>query len=194
MATDITICNSALLKIGVERINSFTDTSKAARLCKEQFGKIRDELLESHYWNFAMKRVTLALLPDPPLFDYDFAHQLPADCVRVRKTINDERFVIEGRQLLSDSKVIDIQYISSDTNASEYSKSFSEALAYRLAADLAYPLVQSLSLTDKMDQKALRWLKDARGVDGQEGHLDSLQADVWTGSRRAGRGRASVQV
>ena len=192
MATDITICNSALLKIGVERINSFSEDSKAARLCKEQYGKIRDELLEHHYWNFAMKRVTLALLPGNPLFDYDFAHQLPIDCVRVRKTIDDIIFVVEGRTLLSNSKEISIQYISSDVNASQYSRVFSEALAYRLAADLAYPLVQSISLTDKMDQKALRWLKDARGVDGQEGALDNLQADVWTNSRQRGRGWSSV--
>jgi len=194
MATDLSICNSALIKIGVERINSFSDTSKAARICQEQFTKIRDELLESHYWNFAMRRVTLAKLPDPPLFEYDFAFQLPADCLRVRKSFSEEDFVVEGRVLLSFSEIVDIQYISSDTNASEYSSSFSEALAYRLAADWAYPLIQSNSVGERMDKKALRWLKDARGIDGQEGKLDKIQDDLWSNSRIRGRGRASVQV
>jgi len=59
MANKIDICNSALSKLGVDPISSFTEKSKEAFLCSELYNKIRKSLLRSHKWNFSTKRVTL---------------------------------------------------------------------------------------------------------------------------------------
>lgn len=62
MATDaVAICNSALLKIGTEKITSLSDNTKRAIICNEQYAKIRDQVLRAHPWNFAIKRVTLSV-------------------------------------------------------------------------------------------------------------------------------------
>ena len=86
MSTILEICNSALIKLGVEPITSLdplVDDSKAARLCAATYEMIRDDLLASHYWNFAMKRATLVVNATGPLYDYSYAYDLPADSLRI---------------------------------------------------------------------------------------------------------------
>ena len=61
MAVDAeAICNSALIKIGASKIAALSDTNKRAILCNEQYPKLRDDLLRSHPWNFAIKRKVLS--------------------------------------------------------------------------------------------------------------------------------------
>jgi hypothetical protein len=61
MAVDaLAICNSALSKIGAAKIDALTDVNKRATLCNQQYSILRDELLRSHPWNFAIKRKYLS--------------------------------------------------------------------------------------------------------------------------------------
>ena len=134
MASETDVCNSALIKLGVEPISSFDEDSKAARLCKEQYPKIRDEVLSSHLWNFAMKRETLALLPTKPVFGFDFAFALPTDFLRVlhmnRKLL---RFKIENnKRLLTNLADVSIIYVARITDESMFPAYFKEALAYKV--------------------------------------------------------------
>jgi len=69
--TEVTISNSALIKLGAETITTFEDDNKRARLCKNQYPLMRDKLLRSHPWNFNTKRVELGLLAAAPEFGYD---------------------------------------------------------------------------------------------------------------------------
>lgn len=59
MATDLEICNAALMKLGAETISSFADNSKRAKLCKNHYERIRKEMIMYHPWNFALKRVEI---------------------------------------------------------------------------------------------------------------------------------------
>jgi hypothetical protein len=197
--SEVAICNSALLKIGGSRINSLTEDSRSAKLCNEQYSKIRDAALASHPWNFALKRAQLAKLVTPPVFGFDNQFQLPADYLRVLKTDLDEPhthlhlhhhvsthnhgFKIEGDKLLTDVSEVKILYIFRETNVGVYSPEFDEYLATRLAADLAYPLVQSVSLTERALAQAERVLKDVRSSDAQEGTPDPIIEDTWINSR-----------
>lgn len=54
------ICNSALAKIGAPSITAITDSNKRAEFCNLMYSKVRDKLLKSHPWNFAIKRAVLA--------------------------------------------------------------------------------------------------------------------------------------
>jgi len=185
MASPVDICNSALIKIGVEPIVSLDDDSKEARLCKEQYPKIRDEIIGSHLWNFAMKRETLADLGITPAFGYSYTFALPADYIRVLHTNNKSiRFKIEqNKRLLTNLDSISILYIAKIEDVSMYSPIFREALAYQLAVDLSYALVQNSSLSERLNAKAMIKLRDARSFDGQEGTPDELMADVWLNDR-----------
>tara|TARA_R100001530_G_scaffold114015_1_gene80959 strand:+ start:206 stop:1021 length:816 start_codon:yes stop_codon:yes gene_type:complete len=60
-SSEVAICNSALIKLGAAEISSLSDTNKRAQLCNAQYSKLRDELLRSHPWNFAIGRKVLSL-------------------------------------------------------------------------------------------------------------------------------------
>lgn len=190
MATSkVQICNSALIKIGVEKISSLSETSKAAVLCNEQYDKIRRKVLREHIWDFALKRQNLSKLASNPLFDYEAQFQLPTDCIRPVTTQlgTQTDFVIEGKYLLINSSTCKLLYVRDEEDVSYFDTYFEEALAYWLAADLAYPLRQDLGLSDRMFAKAEQEISRARSYDAQQGRLSKLlQEDVWLDSRIAG--------
>ena len=68
ITSPVEICNSALIKVGAGRILSLNDDSERALLMKEQYPKLRDDLIFAHPWNFATKRETLAASVTPPLY------------------------------------------------------------------------------------------------------------------------------
>ena len=84
MATsEVEIANSALRKIGADRIASLNEDNKRARLCKDAIPLLRQEVLRSHPWNFAIDRIPLAQLTTTPAGGFDFEYALPADVLRV---------------------------------------------------------------------------------------------------------------
>jgi hypothetical protein len=184
MASIVGICNSALIKAGAEPILSLTENSKAARLCNEQYEKLRDEVLRAHPWNFAIHRVCLARLSVSPSFEFAYQYQLPSDCLRVlRMAFAGSTFKIEGRSLLTDEPTAKILYIRRELDPQRFDSQFREALAYRIAADLAFPLAASTTLSQALWRLYEQQLATARSMDGQEGTPDNLQADAWINSR-----------
>lgn len=197
MATsEVEICNSALIKLGAERINSLDDDTKEARLCKLQYPLLRDEVIRSHPWNFALSRVDLAKTANTPAFQFTNEFAIPQDVLRVLTTdfsiltTTDEipwkveHNAIDGTKVLvTDEETVAIQYIRKITDVQLFDANFSEALALRLASDLAYPLVQSISLAQAMFGLYQQMLKNARSFDGQEGSLEQVQADDFFFSR-----------
>lgn len=185
MASSTEICNSALIKLGVETIASLSESSKQARLCNEQYAKIRDKLLESHYWNFAMKRQEVAVISVAPLFGFTLAYQLPSDVLRVlhlnEKTAS---FKVEQNKYLhtnvSNAKIL---YIAREEDVSKYSSMFKELLALDLAIDLCMALTQKRTLKADLKEDKKELIRDARSSDAQEGTMDSLIEDVWLNSR-----------
>lgn len=184
MATAVEMCNSALIKVGAKRILSLTDPNDLARLMNEQYPKVRDELLYSHPWNFAIERVALSQVADP-VFGFAKAFQLPSDCLRVLESDlpQGEPWKIEGNKLVCDSESVQIKYIKRTTATNTYSAAFCEALSYRLAADIAYQISQNASLAQTLMQMAEQKIAFARSFDAQESVGDRIYADSWLNAR-----------
>jgi hypothetical protein len=187
MSTSATsICNSALIKIGAERIISLDADNDRARLCNEQYEKLRDEVLVSHPWNFAIKRAELAEDSDTPLFDFEHQYPLPSDCLRVLTTDlpSESEYAIEGRLILCNEPTLQIRYIQQVVDTSKFSKAFVEALAFRIAADIAYPITQKMSLMEDMHKLYDQFMSKARSYDSQEGRaFNRVNAVEWTNAR-----------
>lgn len=77
--TDISICSNALLKIGAESITSFLDGTAEAEVAANLYPMIRDGLLASYPWSFAVGQKSLPRLAGVPLADYSYAYRLPND-------------------------------------------------------------------------------------------------------------------
>lgn len=186
MATSVlSICNSALLKIGSERITSLTENNKRAIICNEQYEKLRDEVLRAHPWNFAIARVEIAQVVSVPAYEYDYYYQLPMDCLRVLDIDTDGgEWKVEGRYLATNESTVVIKYIKQETDVSKFDPMFCEVLALRIAADIAFPITNSMTLSKAMWDAYNAQLRVTRSMDGQEGSPDSVSADQWVNARR----------
>lgn len=195
MATEAGICNSGLSKLGNNRINSLTDGTPAANLCLEQYGKLRDDLLRAHDWNFAASRVKLGQLSSTPAFGYDHQYALPSDWMRTISVHPDcegavlltdyvtESSAIEGRILLANVTDVYMRYVRKLEDPNVMDPAFREALAWRIAVELAVPLAKSGSLRDRMSAGFENALAVARSVDGQDDPPGALPDGTWVTAR-----------
>ena len=147
-ASIVQICNLALMKFGTTAITALTDETKEARACNVFYPLMRNELLYSHPWNFAMTRADISaqVAPAPP-FGFAYAYTLPTDCLRVWGLNSDGEYAIEGGELLTNQDSdIHIQYIRLVEESGRFTPAFVNCLATRLAAELAAKLADDKSL------------------------------------------------
>lgn len=200
MTSTVDIANFALNIIGASNISSLDENSKPARLVNQRYEGVRDAVFRSHPWNCLIRRAELAQEVDTPAFGYSKQYALPTDpfCLRVLEFSNGSLsypqdnmfsntggpvFVIEGRKLLTDSGTARIKYIARVTDPNEYDAGLTEALAARLAMELAYAITGSTSVvqiaTALYDEK----MREARFVDATEGAPQKLEASDFIDAR-----------
>lgn len=166
------IVNMALRHLGSERVNSINDDEKGAEVMLDFYDISRKSALEAHPWNFAIKRANLSRLNSTPEFGYAYEYQLPADCLRVLKEENDNRFEREGRVLLTNEDKLEIIYISDATNAGDFSTTFVDYFALELAWKACYTITQDKGLKDALRQEKMDMLGMARSYSAQEDDSD----------------------
>ncbi len=172
MPSSVDLCNSALNMIGASNITSFTEDSKAARLCNQRYDFIRDKVFRSHNWNCLLTRVVLS--PDATAPTFEFANQftLPTDPFCLRPMNLDTSSIVynvEGRKILTDESTINLIYVARVLDVNTYDVALMETIATALAADFAYPLTNSVSLGQAMQQKYDKMVSEARFLDAIEG-------------------------
>lgn len=194
MASEASICNSALVELGEPRITSLTESSKPARECAEHYAEQRDLELRAHLWNFAAARVKLAKLSTAPAFGFDNQFQLPADWLRTVTVHNNDggygtvRYKIEGRKILSDAEDIYLRYVRRIEDPDEMTPDFREALAARLARKLAVSLAKSNQIREQMVNWHRRVIMLARSIDAIEDYPEQMPESSWVTARHRGRG------
>jgi phage gp46-like protein len=185
MATsDIDIVNRALTMLGVDPINSLSDSTKAASTANRLFNDTRAAVFRGHPWNCLIKRASLPQEAQAPLYGYAYAFTLPADFLRLLSIENNlGKYSIEGRKILYDDEILQITYIALVTDVIAYDTLLTDALAARLAADMAHPLLQSTEAMERMYNLYELKLREAKFVDAQENAQDVLDTDYWLDSR-----------
>ena len=173
MASVVDICNSALNQIGASNIIALDEDSKAARICNQRYEFIRDGVFRSHPWNSLITRQTLASDATAPSFTYSNQFTLPTDpfCLRVLKLSDPEiKFEIEGRKLLCDESTINLIFVARVIDPNEYDQLLINTIESAIAADIAYALIGSTTLTATMHELYRKKLTEARFVDATEGN------------------------
>lgn len=186
MATSaVEICNSALIKIGAEKINALSDNNARALIMNEQYDKKRRYLLTVHPWNFAIGRAELAENATAPINGWDNAYDMTSDVLRVLEINDDDEqeWVVEGRQILTDESECKIKYIKDLTDVTKFSNHFVEVLATLLAADTCMALKGNATHAANLYNVYLRMLSEARTMDAQEGSNLLVKADLFTNAR-----------
>jgi hypothetical protein len=191
MPSVVDICNEAMDLLGAATITALTENSKEARLCNRRFETVRDAVLRSHPWNTAIRRASLARDTDAPAFGFTYQYTLPTDpyCLRVLSFWNSNvdsevaaydsqvMFKIEGRKVLSNEGTCKITYLARVTDTEQYDSLLSSTIAHKLAAETAYAITGSTSVSQAMQQLYEVRLREARSIDAMEGVPDKLIAD-----------------
>lgn len=158
MASQVEIANRALTKLGAARIISFGDDNKQSRAISSMYDHVYQSELRQRVWSFSKKRASLAALSSTPEWGYKYEYQLPTDCLRLLQVeelysgvglddyVNTDtaEFSIEGRKILTDlGAPLKILYCANIEDTTQWDATFVEAIASRLAYELAEDLTQS---------------------------------------------------
>lgn len=189
MASEVEICNRALVKLGEKTILSLTDDSKPARTCNLLYKPTRNYVLRNHPWNFAIKRVEMARNTEDPVYDYAYSYKLPSDCLRVLIPNREQwEYGIEGRNLVTDYPDSFLKYIRRVEDPNQMDESFQESLACKLAAEMAVTLSDNDARHKDMVKLYQLSITEARSVDAMEDGPKWLTSEEWLESRRTGVG------
>jgi hypothetical protein len=177
MASDVQIANMALTYLGVDPITNLAEDSTPAKKVNAIYNLTRDSLLADHNWSFAVKRTSLARLSETPSYGYSYFFQLPSDFVTLVETKERFEHRIEGDKLATDNDSVSIEYIYRLTDPAKFSTSFVELLALRLASDLAYSMVGSITLKQDMNDKYKKRFSNVKTLDSAKSvHRDRSSA------------------
>lgn len=184
MASQVDICNLALGKLAQDKaIASLSEQSKEARLFGRVWDIKRDEVLADAMWPFALTFVALAQASDAPLLGWAYRYARPADCLTL-VAVTDEDGMRLGRRLgdwcdpagwLRQSHAYDYEvtygeqsscvctdiesayavYITRIEDTGRYPPKFVEALACKLAEEIAPALIGDAGMNKKGDLKQL---------------------------------------
>jgi len=181
MTSEVEICNAALIKIGNENtISALGEDGREGETCDLMYPIVRDALLQSHLWNFAMARKTLSEDGSTPAFEYTNAFQLPGDYLRAVSLYDtDERWKVEGDLLLTDASTAKLIYIKKVTNTGNFTALFVKALVLSLAVDLSEVINTSTSKKQTLQAELKAVMREAKRRDGQEGTPDNIQANAF---------------
>lgn len=176
MATDVSICSTALQLLGDKEISAFTGSERATK-CGAIYPIIKEYVLRKHPWNCATKRVTLST-PDvtAPAFGFGNRFQLPTDFLRMLE-VGDQNYkpdyMLEDGFILTDEASINIRYIYKAAE-SKFDSLLTYAMVCAMKAALAYPVLESTSEKQVALQELKEALREAKTVDGQEDEPETL--------------------
>lgn len=198
MASQVEIANRALTKLGAARIISFGDDNKQARAVQSMFAIVRDAELRAHVWSFAVKRASLAALVSTPDWGFEYEYELPSDCLRLLQvndffqgpSMDDYRnqstaeYMLEGNKILTDyTAPLKIRYIKREQDTAQWDSTFVEAIACRLAAEMAEDLTQSNQKKDAAWKEYDQALMAAIRSGAVEQQHQDMPDDSWVLSR-----------
>jgi hypothetical protein len=197
MISEVSICNQALGYLGANPITSFADQSTTAELCRNNYPYIRDAVLEERMWTFATARATSTVADLDP-WGQMYAHKMPLGWISVFRCYRDVNNIEcpikstgwkrEGQTVLSKEATVYLWGIQRITDTGKFSPLFTQALAARMAAELAIVITESKTLQSDLWTLYQAKLADATTRDGQQGSHERIQADTYITAR--GRGGA----
>lgn len=188
--TSVKICNMALSHLGLPRISSFDESTKAAQECDLLFENTRDATLRAFPWTFARKVTKLSELSDEDPPDYEYAYAYPSDCLYAlefymesggRQPVWGVRAQTEcpGKMIVTDHEDATLIYTARIKDPAYFDPLFAKAFSYHLASELAIPLTKRPKIQEAMLTLYERVLASARAVDANEGWADdSFTGDI----------------
>ena len=198
MASEVTICNQAISRLGGNLIISIDDTSTEAKLCKANYAELRDAVIQDRQWTFATERFLLprvAPLPedtDPNQFTHRYL--IPPTVLTVIRASsekddrrpNPDPFRVEGEYITSDAAKMYVKAIVQVVDPNKFHPMFRQALAVRLAAEICVALTASTKVQQALFGEYQALLLNAETVDGMQGTTERIRSSEYIAVRSSG--------
>lgn len=170
--TDLSLCSQALLKIGASTIDSYEDGTAESAISANLYPLVRDSLLSSYPWSFALAQTSLNRLSNSPLADYKYAYQLPLDLLRIISAGRGARgkgitYRVAENTLHTNAEAVVLTYIFRPQEAN-FPAFFADALVAKLAAEFCLPLTESTSRSEYLSKLCDESFAKARLTDAQQ--------------------------
>jgi hypothetical protein len=174
MASQVSICNQALLLLGDKTIQSLTENTREAEVANAFYQDSRDHVLRDIKPNFAIRRAppgasSPGLNPVLPV-----TYPLPSATAVVLGVYTQEQdpstpWVVEGPSIASEIAITQIVYITREEGLeATFDSSFTKALAAYLAAEFSYSLTGSQPKLAELMQLYTMRKEDAMTIYGME--------------------------
>jgi hypothetical protein len=182
---DTALCNLALGRVGLTKlIGSTSEASAEARLCDRLLTQSRDWLLRRCVWPWATTVTTLPLVEENPTDEWGYAYRYPSDCLRLLRLLGAGRVPAvaipwklsqdgAGRLVYCDVADAQAEYLQRVTNLAQWPDDATDALAWRLAFEIAPPLARDRGVADRCRQEAEQALRLAMASAGNERGQDA---------------------
>jgi hypothetical protein len=182
MANETDVANIALTLLGQDPIISINDETSRAVIAKRRLPDVRDSVLElPPAWNFATTRVTLtAILATTPAWGMTNAYALPADFIALTTTRDQtsdfrlEYTAADGRILVTNLSPVDLMYVARVETVSLWPPSFVDAVATKLAAEMAIKVTRNINLMKVMYDLFQVKLDEARLSDALQAPIEQV--------------------
>jgi len=181
--TAIEIVNSALAMMGVNPIMAFTDNTKTAQIVNQIYPQVVNYCLSLHNWNFALDRVKLPKLSNNPNSDkWKYAYQEPANVLKIESVRDGNDDFVEyeeiGNVIYTNADTVYLRFVKY-VDESYYPPYFIEVVKYKLASELALPIVGNAELYKAYLTMFNNALQSARGLDSQRGKMKLKYNSNW---------------
>tara|TARA_R100000656_G_C3933221_1_gene125264 strand:- start:276 stop:908 length:633 start_codon:yes stop_codon:yes gene_type:complete len=179
----VSIANLALSNLGEGPIQNLTDDNARARICNARIDDVIRTILRMHDWNSAMKRVALTSIGEP-LFGFNTTFQLPVDFIKIVDVYPVSRFRIQSDTLLSNETEINILYVHEPIDINTLDVLLGEAIALKLAVEVSETLTGKDGLKDRMMQKFIMGLQEARSANSKDKTPEHREDSTFWNARR----------
>jgi len=172
MASEIDICNLALVALGAEQIRDFTGANKRERVCETTYPHVRDMLLAGYDWSFARVIATLRETVGAEANEYGTGYDVPNDCLRPVDIVplgKGQRWEQIGSSIYTAVPEPKLRYTKRETNTGLYTIAFVNALSLQLAAAIAPTIRQNDKYEARLEQRATAALMLAQEEDAGRG-------------------------
>lgn len=174
------IINMAQMKCGLPLSAALNDSDWNADFV---FDNCANECLRSFCWGFAQEFKILALNGTPE-FGFEKQYKLPTDCVRIVDIhcVNDlrspkGRYTVKGKILRTQLSPCYLRYVTNSVPCDEWPPDFTDAVASRIAVEIAPLSTQTMALSNILMQRYMASLANAQATDARE-NMERVPHDV----------------
>ena len=167
MATDIDISSNALQLLGSKSITSFDDPGAGAAVAKALYEPTLEAMLTDTYWRFTMKKQVLNLLSQTPVNDFQFAHQIPTDSLKIYKVDPHCFYKIYQDKIFSNQNTLTADY-AHRPDTTLLPSYFVLAFTYKLASDFALAVTDNENKASIFEGKFQAAIAKAYAADAQQ--------------------------